>query len=31
MVLNRFDFDYERMQRLKINDEFQYPKKLNLK
>ena len=28
--LNRFDFDYETMQRVKVNDRFEYPLELDL-
>ena len=30
-VLNRFTYDYTVMESKKINDYFEYPKKLNLK
>lgn len=29
--LKRFEFDYNRMQRLKVNDYFEFPTELNLK
>ena len=30
-ILNRFDYNYEQMQRHKINDYLEYPKRLNMK
>lgn len=29
--LKRFEFDYNHMQRLKVNDYFEFPTELNLK
>lgn len=31
IVLNRFDFDYKNMTRVKLNDYFEYPQSLDLK
>jgi ubiquitin C-terminal hydrolase len=31
IVLNRFDFDYRSMTRVKLNDYFEYPQSLDLK